>query len=118
MDLDAYTSLAPLGVWDGKKVSFSWHARKVPSAGTGRRINEVKMDDFANPVGTIDDALEAAIIELKSLQAAAKAFLQHGVRKVSLQAGFLRIELFLVMPENLSQELGEKFRFCIRKKYG
>ena len=58
--------------------------------------------------GTIDDTLEAAIIELKSLQAAAKAFLQHGVRKVSLQTGFLRIELFLVMPENLSQELGGK----------
>ena len=47
MNLDADSGLAPLGVRDGKKVPlFSGMLGKFGSAGTGRRINEVKMDDF------------------------------------------------------------------------
>ena len=48
MDLDADPSLAPLGVWMARRFLFPGMLRKF-RRGTGRRINEVKMDG-ANPV--------------------------------------------------------------------
>ena len=91
-------------MWNGQKFAmFPSMLGKFGSAGACGGINEIEMHDLAKAVRQIDDALERAIVILDTAQAAAQAFLFHGVGKGGFQSSFPRIEAILVDAKHFAE---------------